>query len=659
MIKKILFLLLFCNVSFGQIVINELDADTPSTDVMEFIELKSSTPNFSLDGYVLVFFNAGNADMAYMSFDLDGLTTDINGIVTLGNSGVSPAPDRVINNNVIQNGPDAVAIYLGNPSDFINGSTVAHTTNLIDALVHKTNDANPTSLMAALGVAVAYDEYISAASLSDANSIQRKNDGTYETKAPTPDVPNDGSGVSFNNMTVTLSPTGNQTEPNSFTIVFTLSSNVTTTNLDFTYTLANGSFTTADYTGNLSVTIPVGSNSASRIIALVDDTVNEDDETMMIKLSALPSGYVKLNDDIEVRIHDNDFEVKPWGPPIAPTYGLCPNLTPSGYYDTLEGKSGNQLKQAIQDIIANPAVVREHNYAEVWDMLKEADQNPLNSSQVWLMYVEQPRSKLDQQSGPSGVGKWNREHIYCQSRGNFFLDDMLPNDGIDIWTSTDANDITAGGADGHHLRAEDGPENTFRNNKNYGLDPTGTDDYNGPAGTAGSWRGDVARALFYMAVRYNGLNVVNGFPGEPTGNIGDLATLLTWNTTDTADDYEMNHNNVIYNWQRNRNPFVDYPLLAEFVFGSRVGETWYSSLSNDDFASDWNIKIYPNPAKDIITISGLKQIAAIEVYSISGMKMYEDEYTPDSQLNLNLASGVYMLKITEDNKSTVKKLIVK
>jgi hypothetical protein len=191
------------------------------------------------------------------------------------------------------------------------------------------------------------------------------------------------------------------------------------------------------------------------------------------------------------------------------------------------------------------------------------------------------------------------------------------------------------------------------------LDPTGTDDYNGPAGTAGSWRGDVARALFYMAVRYNGLNVVNGFPGEPTGNIGDLATLLTWNTTDTADDYEMNHNNVIYNWQRNRNPFVDYPLLAEFVFGSRVGETWYSSLSNDDFASDWNIKIYPNPAKDIITISGLKQIAAIEVYSISGMKMYEDEYTPDSQLNLNLASGVYMLKITEDNKSTVKKLIVK
>lgn len=659
MLKKLLLLFFFTNFSFSQVVINELDADTPSTDVLEFIELKSSTPNFSLDGYVLVFFNAGNNDTAYLSFDLDGLVTDINGIVTLGNSGVSPAPDRIINNNVIQNGPDAVGIYLGNPSSFVNGVTVAHTTNLIDALVHKTNDANPTTLMAALGVAVAYDEYISAASPSDVNSIQRKNDGTYETKTPTPDVPNDGSGVVFNNLNVTLSPTGNQTEPNNFSVIFTLDSNVTGTNLDFSYTLANGTFDVSDYTANLNVSIPVGSNTATRTISLTDDALNEGDETMIIRLSTLPVGYTKLIDNIEVRIHDNDYEIKPWGVPTAPTYGLCPNLTPAGYYDSLEGKSGNQLKQAIQDIIANPAVVREHNYAEVWDMLKEADQNPLNSGQVWLMYVEQPRSKLDQQSGPGGIGKWNREHIYCQSRGNFFLDDMLPNDGIDVWTTTDANDIMAGGADGHHLRSEDSSENSSRNNKNYGVDPTGVDDYNGPAGTAGSWRGDVARALFYMAVRYNGLNVVNGFPGEATGNIGDLATLLNWNTIDRSDDFEMNHNNIIYNWQRNRNPFVDYPLLADYVFGSHFGDPWFSTLSNDDVDQDLSIRVYPNPAKDFITIRGLKQFADIEIYTISGIKVYKGNYIPESQLNLNLASGIYMIKVTEENKSVIKKLIIK
>ncbi len=62
--KKLLLLLLFCNSGFSQVVINELDPDTPSTDVLEFIELKSVTPNFLLDGYVLVFYNAGGAPYA-------------------------------------------------------------------------------------------------------------------------------------------------------------------------------------------------------------------------------------------------------------------------------------------------------------------------------------------------------------------------------------------------------------------------------------------------------------------------------------------------------------------------------------------------------------------------------------------------------------------
>ena len=52
-----IFVSLFTFATYGQVVINELDCDTPSTDDKEFIELKSTVPNFSLDGYVLVFFN--------------------------------------------------------------------------------------------------------------------------------------------------------------------------------------------------------------------------------------------------------------------------------------------------------------------------------------------------------------------------------------------------------------------------------------------------------------------------------------------------------------------------------------------------------------------------------------------------------------------------
>ncbi|MES2811783.1 MAG: endonuclease [Bacteroidota bacterium] len=667
MIKKILFLLLFCNISFSQVVINELDADTPGTDALEFIELKSSVPNFALDGYVLVFFNAAGTtpNAAYMSFDLDGYVTDINGIITLGNDAVSPTPDKHLNDNVIQNGPDAVAIYIGNPSNFINGTTLATTTNLIDALIHKTADADPTSLMNALGETIAYDEFISAASPSDQNSIQRKNDGSYETKLPTPDVPNDGSGTISNGISATFSAS-ELSEPNPFSITFSTQNPVTGSDLVLNYTLANGTFTSGDYgLGGLTATISVGSSSVVVNYTLVDDTANEGDETLKLTIGSVPSQYSLTNNNIEVRVHDNDYIVQPWGTPIAPTYGVCSNTMPVGYYNSLEGKSGNQLKQAIQDIIAEPTVVRYQTYGDIWEILKEADTDPRNSSNVWLMYVEHESSKLNQQTGTTGaIGFWNREHIYCQSRGDYDNNGTNPLDtdidGKDTYTLTSgANDIYAGGSDAHHIRAEDSPENSSRNNKNYGIDASGTDDYNGPTGNSGSWRGDVARAVFYMAVRYNGLNVINGFPSEtPTGYIGDLATLLAWNKTDKSDDFEMNRNNVIYTWQQNRNPFIDYPLLADYVFGDKVGQTWNAALATQSF-NELDIVMYPNPSNGAIYIAGLMQEAKIEVHSITGQKVFETNYTNESRLDLNFSAGVYLVKITEGNKSTTKKLVIR
>jgi endonuclease I len=473
-----------------------------------------------------------------------------------------------------------------------------------------------------------------------------------------PDVPNDGSGTIANAISVAFSAS-ELSEPNPFTITFSTQTPVTGSNLVLNYTLANGTFTTGDYTGALTATIPVGLSTVVVNYTLVDDTSNEGDEVLKLTIAAVPANYSLANNNIEVRVHDNDYVVQPWGTPVAPTYGLCPKNIPVGYYDSLEGKSGAQLKQAIQDIIANPAVVREHTYADVWEMLREADSNPQNSSDVWLMYVEHTSSKLNQQTGTTGAtGFWNREHIYCQSRGAFNLDTSAPNDGIDIWTPTDANDIEAGGADGHHIRSEDSPENSSRNNKNYGVD-AGTDDYNGPLGNVGSWRGDVARAIFYMAVRYNGLNVVNGFPSEtPTGYIGDLATLLNWNVLDPSDDFEMNHNKVVYNWQKNRNPFVDYPLLADYVFGSQYGQTWNAALATQSF-DKLNVVMYPNPSNGSIRISGLFDTATVEVHAITGQKIVETKYENDSRLDLDLSAGVYLVKITEGNKSVTKKLVIR
>ncbi|MFN4199532.1 MAG: endonuclease I, partial [Flavobacterium sp.] len=124
---SLLFVFLFlCFSVRSQVVINELDSDTPSVDDREFVELKSDVPFFSLDGYVLVFFNgnptASNANSSYLTIDLSGLVTDANGLVVIGSQLVSPVPARIIPDNVIQNGEDAVAIYFASPDDFPDGT---------------------------------------------------------------------------------------------------------------------------------------------------------------------------------------------------------------------------------------------------------------------------------------------------------------------------------------------------------------------------------------------------------------------------------------------------------------------------------------------------------------------------------------------------------
>lgn len=652
MIKKIsLLLAFFSTLSYSQVVINELDSDTPSVDDREFIELKSTIPNFSLEGYVLVLFNGTGslANLSYYVIDLDGLTTDMNGILTIGNKFVSPVPDRLLPESIFQNGPDGVALYLGSSSDFPNNST-ATTDNLIDAIVYGTNDPDATSLMSLLGVTVQLNE--SGAGPSTANSIQRKNDGTYEIKPPTPGANNDGSGFVYNGITITTSVV-QVNEGNSFSITFT-TQNPVINDLSFSFSLSEGTFNNADFTGSTDIIIPSGTTSISRTITTVDDTLDEGDEVAVIKFNTLPFGFNRLNDFIEIRVVDNDFIIAPFGTPLAPTYGIVHSTAPAGYYDSLEGLAGTALRQELQNIIANPNLVRAHNYGDIVDILKVADQNPLNSNQVWLMYVESPRAKLDYQTGSVGTGKWNREHIYPQSRGGFSNATSEVADGINVWLPTSADDIATGHADAHHLRAEDGPENTNRSNKDYGL--TG---YNGPNGNQGSWKGDVARALFYMAVRYNGLEVVNGdLPDTTVGQIGDLASLLQWNQLDPTDDFEMNRNNYIYTWQYNRNPFIDYPNLADYIWGLNAGQQWFSSLSTSENQLA-KIVLYPNPAKESFSVFGINHDAEIELYNNLGMKVFQQKIQPETIITPNLSSGVYVVKIKTKDTITVKKIVLK
>lgn len=653
MLKKILLLLtlLISNFVISQVFINELDADTPSSDNLEFLELKSVTPNFSLDGYVLVFYNgftSGTGTLCYNAIDLDGYSTDINGIFLLGNSLVSPSPTLVIPNATIQNGPDLVALHIGNASDYPIDSPAA-ATNVVDALAYSNSATTaPTTLMSIFGLTSFVNE--NQTSSATTKSIQRNNDGTYTVDTPTPGANNDGTGVVLNGISVASSVT-ELTEGESFMITFTTQNPVQNSNLIINFTLSNGNFDVNDFTGNLTATIMVGETTASSTITIFDDITDEGDEELKISIQNVPSAYTITNNDVIVRVHDNDYVVQPWGTPLNPTYGIVSSTAPTNYYSSLNGLSGSTLKQALQDIIANPNVVHGHTYGDVAEILLTSDQNPANGSQIWQMYVEQPRSKIDYQLSSSNIGVWNREHIFPQSRGGFQDGTFSTPDGINVWFPVSAGDVLAGHGDAHHIRAEDGSENSLRGNRNYGVD------YNGPAGTQGSWKGDVARALFYMDVRYNALSVVNGnVPEAPTGFIGDLATLLQWHQQDPPDDFEMNRNNFIYTWQVNRNPFIDNPDLASYIFGSNVGQPY--TLSNENFEVS-KVVVYPNPTTDYIVIAGIEAEAKVEIYSITGQKIKEVSFTNETTISLNdVNAGIYLVKISNENSSITRKIVV-
>ncbi|HUR99744.1 MAG TPA: carboxypeptidase regulatory-like domain-containing protein [Pyrinomonadaceae bacterium] len=216
------------------VIINEVDADTPGTDIAEFIELyDGGAGNTPLDGLVVVLFNGGAAnDASYAAFDLDGFATNANGYFTLGNSGVSGV-DLVFANGLLQNGPDAVGLFAANAADFPSGTAI-NTTNIRDALVYSNAATIDAGLLVLLNAGQTQVNE-NAAGTGATFSMQRvpngsggeRNTDTYQPMGPTPDGPNltttaaavsisgrvtDASGQGIRNAKITLEG-GPLTEP--------------------------------------------------------------------------------------------------------------------------------------------------------------------------------------------------------------------------------------------------------------------------------------------------------------------------------------------------------------------------------------------------------------------------------------------------------------
>lgn len=226
------------------------------------------------------------------------------------------------------------------------------------------------------------------------------------------------------------------------------------------------------------------------------------------------------------------------------------------YYKSALNLQGSSLKAQLHNIIKDHV---EFSYSQVWDALKDTDQDPKNSNNVILLYTGRSQGKSTNGGAPDN---WNREHVWAKSHGDF-------------GTSNGA------GTDLHHLRPTDVSVNADRGNKDFDMGGATHTEAPGCKWDEDSWeprnsvKGDVARMIFYMAVRYEGTNgevdlelnnrVNNG--SDPF--FGKLSVLLQWNKQDPVDSFEMNRNNVIYNkYQKNRNPFIDHPEWADKIWSA-------------------------------------------------------------------------------------------
>ena len=231
---------------------------------------------------------------------------------------------------------------------------------------------------------------------------------------------------------------------------------------------------------------------------------------------------------------------------------ITSHLYAQNYYNSVNTASSQLLRSSLHNLIDDHNVV---SYESSKQHLQNTDADPNDSGNIILIYKQ---NSVDESW--DGGDTWNREHIWAASYG--------------LYDSDAYKDL-------HNLKPADPSVNSSKGNKNFDNGGIQHDEAIECFFTQNTWepadavKGDIARILFYMDVRYEGgddepdlavTEALNNVADVP--NIGKLSTLLDWHLQDPVDDFEMSRNEVIYGIQGNRNPFIDHPEYVSILWGS-------------------------------------------------------------------------------------------
>lgn len=248
---------------------------------------------------------------------------------------------------------------------------------------------------------------------------------------------------------------------------------------------------------------------------------------------------------------------------------------PAGYYKSAEGKNKQALLEALCDIIGPHTNV---GYNGLWEVYETSDVYP-GTNKIWDMYSTATfYAGQDKCGSYTAVGDcYNREHSFPKS----WFDDQSPmySDAYHIYPT----DGKVNGQRSNYPYGECANGTYLQNGSNKGTGKLGKCTFPGYSGTvfepADEYKGDFARTYFYMAACYNDriedwhseMLAGNSYPCYTTWAVN---LLMKWHRQDPVSQKEIDRNNAVSKYQKNRNPFIDHPELAEFIWGDKNSQGW-------------------------------------------------------------------------------------
>ena len=329
----------------------------------------------------------------------------------------------------------------------------------------------------------------------------------------------------------------------------------------------------------------------------------------------------------------------------------------AGYYDAANGKSDAQLKTTLYGIISSGYVPKSYDF--LYTIYETSDVT--SDGKVWDMYSTCTWTPGQKQCGNQSkvCDCYNREHSVPSS-----------------WF----NNQNPMSSDAFHIYPTDGRVNNFRGNMPFGetnstgliagdirsLGKIGTSSFSGYSGTVfepvDEYKGDFARTYFYFATRYE--NIMTTIGGDsfnqttyPAFSTWSTNLFLKWHRQDPVSQKEITRNNAIYVHQKNRNPFIDYPELAEYIWGNFTGTSW-NSLSAV-YSPETSITFSYHAEEKIVKV-GINTLPLIySILNISGQVVKAGSIEPFAPISVsNLYAGMYFIKFESNQIKAIRKFII-